>query len=144
MVTMQTAKQAISRLSQLKLRYDRLKQLFNGFQTHIEELAKDTFPVQGIKVTHESDTMSRVQLLDLDSKVAFSVTSKDRATKGKLSFLKINPFNDKDITEAKSVLFNGQGIVDIEPPKEEDPIDINGDNCSINIVLNWLCEELEK
>lgn len=140
---MQNTNEAIKKLARYELRYKKFKEIFNAFQEDMSRLANEKSPLKEIKVAHESDTVSRIQLFDLDLKIAFSLALKDGAPKGKLSFLKMNPYDDKDITEVNHMLFNGEGVVHIDPPEGEDQINILYGNGLI-IILNWLCDELEE
>ena len=132
---MEPIEKAIQQLTSLVIRYQSLKLLFNQFQKHIEEANKQTFPVRGILVNTLSATKSGVTFLDHLYVVSFSVQN----SRGVIVFTSVGDgHTNTEVTQVGSVSFNGQGVVDIKQPPNEDQMDINNDSCSLNLLLNWL------
>jgi hypothetical protein len=55
---------------------------------------------------------------------------------GVITFARI--LSDDKYTEIANISYNGQSVVDIQPPTGEDPVALNEDSCCLNLTLNWL------
>lgn len=49
---------------------------------------------------------------------------------------------DDGAKQIGSATYNGQSLVDIAPPQGEDPLSLADDTCCMNLVLNWISDDV--
>lgn len=118
-----------------------LKEHFNNFQNSIIRLGGDGFRVSGFRVETKSDTESSVFYIDREYRFRFSSHKGDNTLKGKITAFRVS--SESESFELGSVAFNGQSIVDIDPPEGEiQEVRLDHENDCLALVLNWICNEI--
>lgn len=125
-----------NQLSPLSARHNSFKAIFNTFQENINHLRTDRFPVKGISVERSSDEKTVISFIGRTYEATFSSKIVKKSLVGVITFARI--LSDDKNTEIANITYNGQSVVDIQPPSGEDPVALNEDSCCLNLVLNWL------
>jgi len=137
---MNTFNEMTDRLAPLNARHNSFKSIFNKFQENINHLKSDAFPVQDISLEHITDEKTVISYIGRTYEITFSSAIIDTAFKGKVTVIRIT--NNDETNDVASITYNGQSVVDVQPPIDEDPISLNEDNCCINLVLNWISSDI--
>jgi hypothetical protein len=132
--------QMTNELSHVSNRHNTFRNIFKTFQKNIDHLQSDTFPVKGIKLENVSDKKTFITFIERTYELNFTSCMVNGAIKGKISVSRI--FGEKSANEFASITYNGQSIADVTPPQGEDPISLAEDSCCLNLVLNWLSNEI--
>ena len=127
-------------LSRYLARHEKFKTIFKTFQDNIVHLKSRSFPVRGITIDNDSDINTSILFVGRKYNIRFSSCMTNEGLKGKISIYRAT--ETAEVIEVSSVTYNGQSVVDIEPPSGEDPIALNEDSCCINLVLNWLYNDI--
>ena len=122
-------------------RHNTLKGHFHNFQTSIELLGGDAFPLRGISVTSSDETSSTVTYLDREYEFKFSTELSSGVLVGRLTVARVIDRDRHKFTDLASVTFNGESVVDIQQPQDEDPIRLDHDNDCMSLVMNWIRDE---
>ena len=131
--------EVITELSRTFNRHEKFKKLFKEFQENITHIANDPFPVKGISVNND-DEHTKITFLGRKYEIRFSSANNGEIFKGIITIFKYDV--EGNTTKLSAVEYNGNGIADIDPPTGEDPISLTEDSCCINLVLNWLHEDI--
>ncbi len=127
-------------LSRIEKRHEAFKKIFNTFQENISHLQSSTFPVRGIVVENVKDDTTTIEFIGRTYEVRFSSCSVDKTFKGKISLFRI--FGESDQKGVSSATYNGESFADVQPPENEDPICLSEVSCCLNLVLNWLLNDI--
>lgn len=129
----------ISELSPASNRHNAFKKIFSQFQQSIGHLQGAQFPVKGIGLETVSGEKTTITFIGRTYEAHFSVCAVDGSLKGNIIFCRVTDDGAKQIGSAT---YNGQSQVDIAPPQGEDPLSLADDGCCMNLVLNWLSDDV--
>jgi hypothetical protein len=137
---MNTLEEMTGQLSSLHSRHNSFKGIFNTFQKSINHLGSATFLVKGITLDSATEDKTVISYIGRTYEITFSSCMVNTAFKGKISISRV--LNNSEICEVSSITFNGQSVVDVKQPEDEDPISLAEDGCCLNLVLNWIFSDL--
>jgi hypothetical protein len=139
---MNTLEEMTDQLSSLHSRHNSFKGIFNTFQDSINHLESATFLVKGITLDSATEDKTVISYIGRTYEITFSSCMVNTALKGKISISRV--LNNSEICEVSSITFNGQSVVDVKQPKDEDPMSLAEDGCCLNLVLNWIFSDLNE
>lgn len=136
---MRNIEKVLNELSHASSRHNAFMKIFAQFQEGLSHFQGAQFPVKGIGLETVSGEKTTITFIGRTYEARFSVCAVDGTLKGNITFCRVT---DDGTEQIGSATYNGQSQVDIAPPQGEDPLSLADDSCCMNLVLNWLSDDV--